>query len=110
MLCLRELIFAGQADARVQEANLNGCAKADTVVFMQKGGLNFLYPLSNLMGKMVRFTGSGFNSIFQGIKNENLEISTCRHGCNRIYGQRRLCANMATASRKRTLSIQVGCG
>ena len=43
-MCLRELIFAGQADARVQEANLTGCAKADTVVFMQKGGLNFLYP------------------------------------------------------------------
>ena len=23
---------------------LTGCANADTVVFMQKGGLNFLYP------------------------------------------------------------------
>ena len=38
-------MFAGRADARVQEANLTGCANADTVVFMQKGGLNFLYPL-----------------------------------------------------------------
>ena len=37
-------MFAGRADARVQEANLTGCANADTVVFMQKGGLNFLYP------------------------------------------------------------------
>ena len=43
MLCLRELIFAGLADARVQEANFTGCAKADTVVFMQKGSLNLLY-------------------------------------------------------------------
>ena len=43
MLCLRELIFAGQADARVQEANFTGCAKADTVVFMQKGGVGISY-------------------------------------------------------------------
>ena len=51
-------MFAGQADARVQEANLTGCAKANTVVFMQKGGLNFLYPDNQL--KSAEAPGRGF--------------------------------------------------
>ena len=36
-------MFAGQADACVQEANLTFYLRMDTVWFMQKGGLNSLY-------------------------------------------------------------------
>ena len=37
-------MYAGEADALVQKANLTGCARMDTVQIMQKGHLNFLYP------------------------------------------------------------------
>ena len=39
-------MYAGEADALVQKANLTGCARMDTVRIMQKGRLNFLYPMN----------------------------------------------------------------
>ena len=62
-----ELMFAGQADARVQEASLTGCARMDTVRLMQKGRLNFPYLANDARviealpsHQELRMTGRGY--------------------------------------------------